>query len=238
MALAAPAPTYDAAAFDAAFAQTPVRTRRGRRPPMGLLVAAALVVVVALMLWRGDAVSLRPGEQKTVKVVLPPPPPPPPPEVKPVEKPPEPKPMPLETPVTDVPPPPTPQAEPVAGDSALSAREGAGPSNYGLAVGDGGGTRIGIKAGSGDNGFANYAAAVLTDIRRATQADPALARGRYRVMLAVTVDSDGRITTVHLLGSTGSAKRDAEIERRLAGLQLSQRPPAGLPVMRIELNAA
>src|SRR3546814_19767092 len=99
-----------------------------------LLIGGGLVLMVALSFMGSDRTSLRPGEQKTVRVVLPPPPPPP--EIKPQEKPPEPKPTPIEQP-TDSPPPPTPQSEPTPGDSALTAREGAGPSNYGLAGGDG-----------------------------------------------------------------------------------------------------
>src|SRR3546814_12042635 len=94
--------------------------------------------------WSSDVCSS--DLMKTTRVILPPPPPPPPPEVKPQETPPEPKPMPLDQPVTDTPPPPTPDAQPTVGDSALTAREGAGPSNYGLAVGDGGG-KIGSASG-------------------------------------------------------------------------------------------
>lgn len=200
---------------------------------IGLLLAIALIYMLAGRV----TVSDRPNETKTTTVVLPPPPPPPPPpETQPVEKPPEPKPMPLEQP-TDTPPPPTPDAQPTQGDSALTAREGAGPSNYGLARGDGGGTRIGGRPG-GSDGFAAYANVAMSDIRRAVQTDPLLARGRYAVRLMVAVSPDGRITDVRLLSGTGDAKRDAAIERRLSGLQLSQRPPAGLPVMRIELKGA
>lgn len=201
-----------------------------------VVVGVGLVLLLAYTLIGRQTVSERPNEMKTTRVILPPPPPPPP-EVKPVEKPPEPKPMPLDQPVTDTPPPPTPDAQPTTGDSALTAREGAGPSNYGLAVGDGGGTRIGGKPG-GSDGFGAYANVAMSDIRRAVQSDPALSRGRYAVRLMVGVSPDGRITNVRLLNSTGDAKRDGAIERRLAGLQLSQRPPAGLPVMRIELKGA
>src|SRR3546814_19309599 len=60
--------------------------------------------------------------------------------------------MPVEEP-TDSPPPPTPQAQPAPGNDALTAREGAGPSNYGLTIGDGSGSRIGGQVGSGLGGF-------------------------------------------------------------------------------------
>lgn len=215
------------------------RRRRGARGSSWLVASgiALAMVLAAAFLWRGVTVTDRPNDDKVVKVVLPPPPPPPPPpEIKPVEKPPEPKPMPLDQPVTDTPPPPTPDAQPAPGDSALTAREGAGPSNYGLAVGNGGGTRIGGKPGGGGDGFAAYAQVALTDIRRAVQGDATLSRGRYTVRLKVSVTPDGRIADVRLIDRSGDDRRDAAIERRLAGLLLSQRPPQGLPVMRIELN--
>lgn len=216
------------------------RRRHGGRGRSGGFVVAGIVIVgviLAVMFLRGVTITERSGEEKTIRVVLPPPPPPPPPpEVKPDETPPEPKPQPIEQ-AQDTPPPPTPQAEPAPGDSALTAREGAGPSNYGLAVGDGGGTRIGGKPGGGGDGFAAYANIALSDIRRAAQSDAALSRGRYTVRLLVAVSPEGRITNVRLIDGSGDARRDAAIERRLIGLQLSQRPPQGLPAMRIELNA-
>ena len=201
-----------------------------------VVVGVGLVLVLAYTLIGRQTVSERPNEMKTTRVILPPPPPPPPPEPKPQEKPPEPKPMPLDQPVTDTPPPPTPDAQPTVGDSALTAREGAGPSNYGLAVGDGGGTRIGGRPGGSGDGFGAYANVALAGIRQAAQGDRDLSRARFTVQLAVTVGSDGRITNVRVI-SGGDDKRNARLRDLLTGLQLSQRPPAGLPVMRIELNA-
>src|SRR3546814_4370799 len=69
------------------------RSRKIFRVAM-LLIGGGLVLMVALSFMGSDRTSLRPGEQKTVRVVLPPPPPPP--EIKPQEKPPEPKPTPIE----------------------------------------------------------------------------------------------------------------------------------------------
>lgn len=200
------------------------------------VVAAGLVLLLAYTLIGRQTVSERPNETKTTRVILPPPPPPPPPEVKPVEKPPEPKPMPIDQPVTDTPPPPTPDAQPTVGDSALTAREGAGPSNYGLAVGDGGGTRIGGRPGGSGDAFRAYGAMAARELQRAAQRDGELARGRFSVRLAVTVAPDGRITGIRVLDG-GDERRNARLRQVLTGLQLSQRPPAGQPVMRIDLNA-
>ncbi len=195
-----------------------------------------LALVLTYAFFTQQTISERPNELRTTKVILPPPPPPPPPpEPKPQEKPPEPTPAPpIDQPV-DTPPPPTPQAEPTPGNDALTAREGAGPSNYGLAAGDGSGTRIGGRPGGGD-AFAAYANVALAGIRRAAQSDRDLSRGRYTVRLAVSVGPDGRITDVRVLDG-GDERRNARLRQVLTGLQLAQRPPAGLPVMRIELNA-
>jgi len=211
-----------------------------RRARVNWLVVGAVLVlggVLAVTFLRPSTISERMRDDKTVRVVLPPPPPPPPPEVQPVEKPPEPTPAPPIDQPQDTPPPPDAPAQPTLGDSALTAREGAGPSNYGLQGGDGSGTRIGGRPGGGDGGFGAYANLALAAVRQAAQADSLLSRGRYTARLAVTVSPDGRILSARLLNSTGDAARDARLQERLVGLQLSQRPPAGLPVLRIELNA-
>ncbi|ALR20904.1 hypothetical protein [Sphingobium baderi] len=197
-------------------------------------VAMAIAVIYNMLSWQ--SVSDRPNEMKTTQVILPPPPPLPPPEPKPVEQPPEPTVAPpIEQPLDTPPPPEAASNDPVQGDSALTAREGAGPSNYGLAAGDGGGTRIGGRPGGGD-AFRAYAAVALNGIRQAAQSDRELSRGRYTVQLAVSVDSDGRITDVRIIDG-GDEKRNARLRAVLTGLQLSRRPPAGLPVMRIQLDA-
>ncbi|MGH7021142.1 MAG: TonB family protein, partial [Brevundimonas sp.] len=116
-------------------------------------------------------------------------------------------------------------------------REGAGPSNYGLARGDGSGTRIGGRPGGGDGGFGAFGELTRREVNQAVQGERDLNRGRYSALLSVTVDPEGRITSVRLLRSTGDARRDAALQRALTGLKLSRRPPDGLPVMRIELNA-
>ena len=216
--------------------------RPRRKPPVVtfgrvlIVLGIALVVALAWVFAGRETVSDRPNEIQTTRVILPPPPPPPPPpEPQPLERPLEPTMAPpLDQPV-DTPPPPDASAEPTAGDSALTAREGAGPSNYGLARGDGGGTRIGGRPGGGD-GFAAYANVALAGIRQAAQSDGELNRGRYTVQLAVAVGPDGRITDVRVIGG-GDERRNARLRHVLTGLQLSQRPPGGLPVMRIELNA-
>jgi outer membrane biosynthesis protein TonB len=201
------------------------------------VIGGGFALLLLLGVFADPTTRLRPNETRTVQVVLPPPPPPPPPpEIKPVEQPPEPMAMPVDQPQDTPPPEPQQQSsEPsTPGDNALTAREGAGPSNYGLAQGDGGGTRIGGRPGGAGDAFAAYAQIAQQCIRQAAQSDKQLSRGRYAMRLAVRVDPDGRIADVQI--GTGDEKRAARIREVLTGLQCSQRPPAGMPVTRVELR--
>lgn len=202
------------------------------------VVGVALVAAIVYNVFTWQAVSDRPNEMKTTAVILPPPPPPPPPPKDPVEQPPEPKMAePLDTPMDTPPPPDQAKSDPTPGDNALTAREGAGPSNYGLAAGDGSGTRIGGKPG-GANGdaFRAYAGVAQRCVQRALQADRDLTRSRYAMQVAVSFEPDGRIASVRSTQG-GDAKRDARVREVLTGLQCSPPPPAGLPVVRLDLNA-
>lgn len=214
-------------------------SRRQARRSSAWLIGGAVVglCLIALFLWPSQQISQRPHDMKTTAVILPPPPPPPPPKPETVEQPPEPTlAPPIEQPL-DTPPPPDAAHDSAPADSGLTAREGAGPSSYGLGVGDGSGApRIGRAAGAGGNGFAAYANVALAGIRQAAQSDRDLTRGRYTVQLAVSVGPDGRITNVRVL-SGGDDRRNTRLRELLNGLRLSQPPPPGLPVMRIELDA-
>ena len=224
----------------------PLGGPRKRLPlTLGRLVGVggiALAVAIAWNLYTAQVVTERPNEMKTTTVMLPPPPPPPPPPKEQEVAPPEPTVAPpLDQPV-EAPTPPTPDApssDPAPGDNALTAREGAGPSNYGLAAGDGSGTRIGGRpGGSGGNAFAAYGQIAVSDIRRAAQADRELNRGRYRIEeIEIAVGADGRITRVRVLRG-GDERRNARLSTLLLGLQLSQRPPAGMPSMRVSMSGS
>lgn len=198
------------------------------------VVGVGLVIAVVYNMLSWESVTDRPNDMKTTQVVLPPPPPPPPPpEPEVVEQPPEPTVAPPIEQPQDTPPPPDASNDPVQGDSALTAREGAGPSNYGLARGDGSGTRIGGRPGGSGDAFRAYANVAQACIRQATQGDRELTRGRYRAELAVTMASDGRIANAQVSGV--DERRAARIRELLGGLRC-QPPPAGLPLMRLELS--
>ena len=119
---------------------------------------------------------------------------------------------------------------------ALTAREGPAAGSFGLSKGDGSG-RIGGARPGGDPLFA-YGQLALAEVQRAVQADPQLAKGRYLSRMFLSVAADGRVTAVRLEPGTGDKRRDAALQRLVASLTLSQRPPAGLPSeLRIELGA-
>ncbi len=218
------------------------RRRSRRRLPFWsgpALLGAIVAGILLLLLINGPTVGDKRRENKVINVVLPPPPPPPPPPPL-KEKPPEPeKPKIVDQPqpTPDTPPPPTPQAPPAPGENALSARTGAGPSNYGLAVGNGGGTRIGGQPGISGAGFAAYGMAVASEIQRACSRDAAVASGRYAAQLVVRVASDGTISDAQLAQSSGDGQRARAIRSCVAGYHLSQRPPAGLRAVRVEFNS-
>lgn len=199
------------------------------------VVGVGLVLAIGYSMLSWQTVSDRPNEMKTTQVILPPPPPPPPPpEPEVVEQPPEPTVAPpIEQPQDTPPPPDQSNSDPTPGDSALTAREGAGPSNYGLAAGDGSGTRIGGRPGGGGDAFRAYASVAQSCIQRAAQADRDLSRGRYRAQIAVTMTPDGRIANARVSGVDD--RRAARIREVLNGVQC-QGPPAGLPLMRLELS--
>lgn len=213
----------------------------GGKLPLGWIALAGGLALVGFLAWSllsAQLVTKRPNEMKTTQVVLPPPPPPPPPPPKPQETPPEPVDAPPVEQPQDTPPPPdqAQSSEPTPGDNALTAREGAGPSNYGLQSGDGSGGRIGGRPGGGD-AFGAYGRSAAACAQRAAQADRELTRGgRFQAQIALSVDPEGRISTLRKVGGVDE-KRAARLRQVLTGLQCP-RPPAGMPsVIRIELNA-
>lgn len=218
------------------FEDHPRRSRRRLPYWLGPAVIVGLFAVGALILvLQGPTVGERENATRIINVVLPPPPPPPPPP--PERKPPEPQPKMVEQPQpqpTPTPPPPTPQAAPSAND-ALTAREGAAAGNFGLAAGNGSGTRIGGAPGGGDV-FGAYAGLMLAEVRHAIQGDPVLSRGRYTARIAIQVAPDGHILSVRVVTGSGDPRRDQALQTRLVGIQLSRRPPDGLPIIRGDID--
>lgn len=215
---------------------------RRRRKHLPAWIAPTVLIAVALgivaFFWlQAPTFDQQAARDKVINVALPPPPPPPPPE----QKPPEPEKKVIEEPK---PQPQTPQPQqqpqpdspaPVAGE-ALSARVGTAGNNFGLAAGNGGGTRIGGTAGGDGNGFAAYAASIQSQLYAALRADRALRKGGFAIQIALDIGADGRIRSVRLLRASGERDRDHRIRDVLTNFQLSAPPPVGMPPARWELR--
>lgn len=213
----------------------PFRHKRKKHLRLPRWTVPALIIVLILgavivYFLQGPTIGTRNIERKMLAVVLPPPPPPPPP---PKEKPPEP-PKPIQETKAEVTPPtptpPTPQA-----NDALSAREGPAAGNFGLAVGNGGGTRIG--GGTGGDAFMAYVSIVQREVRTAMQSDPKLKDATFAVKVTVKVNADGAIQDVSFDGDDGTSEREQAIKKLLSALTLSQKPPSGLPPVRLALSS-
>ena len=128
--------------------------------------------------------------------------------------------------------PPEAPAEPQVAMSTSLVGEGglAGLGGPGSKIGGGSGN--GIGGGGKGTKFGWYAAKVQKSISDALQRHPktrtaSISFDRVRVW----ADATGRITRVKLPGSTGNPELDAALQNDvLAGLQLSEPPPADMPM--------
>jgi TonB family protein len=109
---------------------------------------------------------------------------------------------------------------------------GNGP-DMGLSGGKGnGGNRIGGtgKRNSGSK-WGYYASKVQSTIADALRRNSATRNASLSIQVRVWADANGRITRAQLVGSSGNPAVDAAIKNQiLTGLQLSQAPPADMPM--------
>lgn len=144
-------------------------------------------------------------------------------------------------PVAEDEPPPedAPPEAPPSEDLGTGITGGNGP-DMGLGSGGGGGNRIG---GSGRRGggskYGWYAAKVQSSIAEALRRNPSTRKATFSgLQVRIWPDSNGRITRVQLVGTSGNPAVDQAIRSdALTGLQLSEGPPADMPtpiVLRIK----
>lgn len=164
----------------------------------------------------------------------PPPPTPPPPQEPPPEQTKQPEFQPEEKPAPE--PPQPPDNPPPAMGTAL---QGDGPNSFGLSGTGNGmiGGRGNGKGGGGGTKYGWYAGQVQARVLEAMQRHRKLRSSALTVQVRIWADSNGRVTRAKVSGTSGDAAIDQALEREvLAGLQLSQPPPDGMPmpiVMRI-----
>lgn len=85
----------------------------------------------------------------------------------------------------------------------------------------------GIRTAQDD--YRHYVVQIQQVLLNALCPSPVTRPGNYRLALQVWLDPQGRLQRVKLLGSTGSAERDAAIERRLIHLAVGTVPPERMP---------
>jgi len=112
-----------------------------------------------------------------------------------------------------------------------------GGQDLGLGSGLGGGGGYGSGGGGGSSKFGWYASEVQSRVADAVRNNPRTRRASMKLIVRIWPDSTGRITKVHISGSTGDPAVDAALQNEiLTGLQLNDPPPPDMPlpiVMRL-----
>ncbi|MES2475618.1 MAG: TonB C-terminal domain-containing protein [Verrucomicrobiota bacterium] len=215
----------------------PPRKSGKHRLVIGIMLAVVLLSgVISFLTSSAKPARKAAPRQEIITITLPPPlSPPPPPKVEPPPPVDEPKEQEMveQEPVADDEPPPedSPPDVPPAEDLSTGIA-GNGP-DMGLSRGGNGGT--GKIGGSGRKGggskFGWYAAKVQTAIAEALRRNSATKNASMTLQVRVWPGSNGRITRAQLVGSSGSSAVDQAIRNQvLTGLQLSQAPPADMPI--------
>lgn len=134
---------------------------------------------------------------------------------------------PLEEPPDDTP-------MPAPPEDIGSNSSGTGPA---ISGGKGNGNTIGGNHRKSGSQFGWYAAKVQSSLADALRQNPATRAAAMSLQVRIWPDATGRITRVQLVGTSGNAAVDEAIKNKvLAGHQLPQAPPAGMPtpiVLRI-----
>ncbi len=221
------------------FSKTPNPSPNKGRLMRGLFLLSGMALLLGSC--KKTKVSTAPDQEITITLPPPPPPPPPPPKVEPpppVEKPPEPEEMVEQEVVPDDEPPPDDSPIDTPPSDLGSNATGSGPS---IGAGTGGSGRIGgtgRKGGGSKWGY--YAAKVQTTVKDALGRNGSTQKASFSMQVRIWADSTGRITKAILVGSSGSPAVDQAIKNQvLVGLQLSEPPPAGMPMpitMRISAS--
>ncbi|MBS0659371.1 MAG: hypothetical protein JSR82_14110 [Verrucomicrobia bacterium] len=206
---------------------------RGSRGPLaryGLAIAAGGILLLGAgwalaALTKGASAAPR-RVQPLVAVALPPPPPPP--VATPPPPPPQEQKMVEQEKVEENEP--KPEEAPKEAPAASTNIKGSGTDGFGLR---GGAPSLGGEARRGGNSrWGWYAGQVQGRIASALRSHPRTRQGRFEnLTVRIWADATGRITRASLGGSTGDAGLDAALRNEvLAGLQLAEAPPTGMPM--------
>lgn len=216
--------------------QPPVPSKPGKhRLVIGIMLAVVLLGgVVSLLMSGGKNTRHATKKAEVISITLPPPPVvTPPPKIEPpkTEPPPDKEEMVEQAPVDKVEPPEAPPEAP--SDEALGTNvSGNNGPDMGLTRGGGNGGN-GNKIGGGRHGgkWDSYAVAVQSTISDALRRNQGTRSASFSMTVRVWADSSGRITRAQLVGSSGNPTVDQALKDQvLTGLQLTEPPPAGMPM--------
>ncbi|MGC3981038.1 MAG: TonB C-terminal domain-containing protein [Steroidobacteraceae bacterium] len=201
-------------------------SKRWQRYIPALAGALIVVLVGALVIWSvrhflssKDEGPKRAVEQK-ITMIRPtpppetPPPPPPPPEEK------------IEQPIEQA----EPEQAPQQADAApaeqlgLDADGAAGADGFGLAARKGGRDLV----GTGTAPFKWYTNLIAARLQDCLSQDERIRKGNYKANIKVRIAADGRLDIVDLIGSSGSAEKDAAI-RSLKQCNTGESRPLEMP---------
>lgn len=190
-------------------------------------IAGSLIVLVAvgLLIWsvRGMLNNKNDGPKRAVEQKITMIRPTPPPEAPPPPPPPEEK---IEQPIEQA----EPEQAPDQADAApaeqlgLDANGAAGADGFGLAARKGGRDLV----GSGTAPFKWYTNLIASRLQECLSADERIRKGSYRANVRVRIAADGRLEIDELVGSSGSAEKDAAI-RGLKQCSTGESRPLEMP---------
>ena len=210
--------------------------KRGWFQRFGFFLGLAGVAVIVAVIFVGQSLFSKKAapphkapEVTMVKIVSapPPPPPPPPPPQKMLEEK-----MIEQAPVDDSESKPEQSAAPAVADVGTSIKGEGGSDAFGLSGSRKGGTLGGSGAArSAASRWGWYAGEVQSVVGDALRRHPRTRDANFRIEVRIWPDLTGRVTRAQLVRSTGDAAIDEAIRTEvLAGLQLKEAPPAGMPV--------
>jgi hypothetical protein len=109
--------------------------------------------------------------------------------------------------------------------------QGTGGPDYGLSKNGGGGFLSGGGGRSRNDPFGQYARLVQRTLTDALRGNPLTRDAEFVIKLRIWSDETGRVIRAKLAESTGNAKIDEALSHEiLAGRQLAEAPPPGMPM--------
>ena len=202
--------------------------RQGWRRWRGRLTGVVVVLALASLVWMmaGHQVGVR-REAPRIATITPLPPPPPPPK----EKPPEPKKV--EETKQDIPKPAEPlkpveapkQTPDLAKQVTINGPAQAGNDSFNIGAGDGGGM---VGSGGDGVGGSSYEQYLGYALQEAIQHDDRTRRLVFEVRVNLWLSSDGGVTRVELVSSSGVASTDRALTDVLRGVRIDTPPPPNL----------